>query len=88
MVALASAFGVFSGDVELTDRPLRHPADAVAQRGLRRGFVASTPELAALAHPPYAVATVAGLRRATARPVPPPPGVRRLPAMGGGADEW
>jgi hypothetical protein len=80
---LSAAFGAFTGDLELADRPARDPAGTLAGRPLRRGFVADTAELAALAHLPYEPATVPGLRPSGARPVPPPPHVRRVPPWSG-----
>ncbi|MQA84369.1 MAG: hypothetical protein GEV03_07040 [Streptosporangiales bacterium] len=77
--ALAAAFGVFAGDVELVDHRQFRPAVAVARRSLARGFLVNTAELAALAHVPYEAGTVPGLRRSAARPVAPPPALRRLP---------
>lgn len=75
---LSAAFGAFTGDLELADRPARDPARALAGRPLRRGFLAGTAELAALAHLPYEPGTVPGLRPSGARPVAPPPHVRRV----------
>jgi hypothetical protein len=77
--ALGAAFGAFTAELDLSDRPLRDPARVLASRPLRRGFLATTAELAALAHVPYEPGTVAGLRRSGARPVPPPAGVRHVP---------
>jgi hypothetical protein len=80
--ALGAAFGVFTGEMDLADRPLRDAARTLASRPLRRGFVADTKELAALAHVPYEPGTVPGLRPSGARPVAPPVGVRRVPWSG------
>jgi len=76
--ALSAALGVFSDQMDLTDRPVRDPAAVLASRRLRRGLLVSTPELAALAHLPYDPGTP-GLPAWGARPVPPPPGISRLP---------
>jgi hypothetical protein len=80
--ALGAAFGAFTDQMELADRPVRDPARVLASRPLRRGFLTDTKELAALAHVPYEPGTVPGLRPSGARPVPPPPGVRRVPWSG------
>lgn len=80
--ALSAAFGAFTGELELADCPVRDPARVLAARPLRRGFLADTKELAALAHMPYEPGTVPGLRPSGARPVPPPPGIRRVPGSG------
>jgi len=63
--------------MDLADRPLRDAARVLASRPLRRGFIADTKELAALAHVPYEAGTVPGRRPSGARPVPPPAGVHR-----------
>lgn len=76
--AIASAFALYSGRNRLARHRLRRPAQVLADRRLGRGDLLSVPELAALAHLPTDVA-VAGLARAGARPVAPPPGV---PAAG------
>lgn len=65
--------------MDLADRPLRDAARVLASRPLRRGFLATTGELAALSHVPYEAGTVPGLRPSGARPVAPPAGVRRVP---------
>ena len=63
------------------------------RRWLRGGFLATTGELAALAHLPYEPGTVPGLAVAGARPVPPPAGVLLAGPDGwdgpdGGGDGW
>jgi len=80
--ALGAAFGAFTDQMELADWPVRDPARTLASRLLRRGFLADTKELAALAHVPYEPGTVPGLRPSGARPVAPPPGIRRVPWSG------
>jgi len=72
--AVASAFALYTGRNRLDRHRLLHPARAIAGRRLGRGDLASVGELAALAHLPTDIA-VAGLARAGAKPVPPPPGV-------------
>jgi hypothetical protein len=79
--ALSAALGVFSDQMDLTDRPVRDPAAVLASRRLRRGLLVCTPELAALAHLPYDAGTP-GLASWGARPVAPPPGIQRLPWSG------
>lgn len=71
--ALASAFGAFSGRNRLARRRLHDPALALACRRMGRGDLVSVAELAALAHIPTDAA-IAGLDRAGARSVAPPPG--------------
>ena len=79
--AVASAFAVYSGRNHLDRRRLRHPAKALATRRLGKGGLVSVAELAALAHLPTDV-TVAGLSRAGAKAVAPPPAVAQLVAVG------
>ena len=74
--AVASAFALFAGRNRFERRRLPHPAAALAGRRLGRGDLVSVGELAALAHLPTDV-TVAGLARAGAKAVPPPPAVSR-----------
>jgi hypothetical protein len=70
--ALASSFALYSGRNGLERRRLRHPAATLAERRLGRGAVVSVTELAALAHLPTDI-VVAGLSRAGAKAVAPPP---------------
>lgn len=72
--ALASAFGAYAGRNRLARRRLGDPVAALAARRMGRGDLVSVPELAALAHLPTDAA-VAGLDRAGARSLAPPPGV-------------
>ncbi|MEU8179058.1 TraM recognition domain-containing protein [Microbispora hainanensis] len=72
--AIASSFALFSGHNRLERRRLALPAERVASRMLRRGFLLSVPGIAALAHLPLDAA-VPGLSRAGARSVPPPPAI-------------
>jgi len=76
--AVASAFALYSGRNRFARHRLRRPAQTLSARALGRGDLLSVPELAALAHLPLDV-TVAGLTRAGAKPVAPPPGI---PAAG------
>ncbi|MDQ1250266.1 MAG: hypothetical protein QG597_4645 [Actinomycetota bacterium] len=68
---LAGAHAVHTGVNRLRRVRLHDPARVLAARRLRRGFVLSTPELAALAGLPTDVA-VPGLTRAGAKAVPAP----------------
>ncbi|WP_275295849.1 DUF87 domain-containing protein [Amycolatopsis sp. La24] len=72
--ALASAFAAYTDHNHYTRTRLRHPAHALAERRLGRGDMLSVPELAALAHLPTD-ADIAGVERAGAKAVAPPPGV-------------
>ncbi|MEN3533552.1 type IV secretion system DNA-binding domain-containing protein [Microbispora sp. ZYX-F-249] len=72
--AVASSFALFAGHNRLERHRLALPAERVASRMLRRGFLLSVPEIAALAHLPLDAA-VPGLSRAGARSVPPAPQV-------------
>ncbi|MFC5830627.1 type IV secretory system conjugative DNA transfer family protein [Nonomuraea insulae] len=74
--AIASAFALFSGYNRLERHRLLMPARRLASRRLGRGFLASIPELSALAHLPLDVA-VPGLQRAGANTVAPSPQVAR-----------
>jgi hypothetical protein len=93
---LAARFGVFSGEMGVRGARLRRPARVLGRRRLARGFLATTGELAALAHLPYDPGTVPGLHVAGARPVPPPAGVLlagpdgwgNLDAWADGLDRW
>lgn len=70
--ALASSFAVYTARNGLAHRTrMPHPVAVVAARRLGRGFLTSTPELAALAALPQDLA-VPGLDRAHARPMPAP----------------
>ncbi|MDA8275763.1 MAG: type IV secretion system DNA-binding domain-containing protein [Actinomycetota bacterium] len=75
--AVASAFAVYAGRNHLDRHRLRHPARTLAARRLGRGDLLSVAELAALAHLPTDQ-TVAGLARAGAKAVAPPPAVAQL----------
>src|SRR6266511_850202 len=68
---LASAYGAYTGRNRLRRLRLPQPAAVLAARPLRRGFLLSAPELAAVAALPTDVA-VAGLDRARAKAVPAP----------------
>ena len=73
---LAAGFRVFAAHNQLRRRRLRHP-DSLGLRampGLLGGQLMGTDELAALAHLPLDERT-AGLDRAGANPVAPPPGI-------------
>ncbi|MGW4958212.1 type IV secretory system conjugative DNA transfer family protein [Nonomuraea sp. NPDC004186] len=74
--ALASAFALFSGHNRLERRRLFLPASRLASRRMRRGYLLSVPELAAVAHLPLDV-SVPGLQRAGANTVPPSPKIAR-----------
>jgi len=76
--AVASAFALYSGRNRFARHRLHRPAKTLASRRMGRGDLLSVPELAALAHLPLD-STVAGLARAGAKPVAPPPGI---PAAG------
>lgn len=83
--ALASAAAVYSGRNQLRRHRLHHPAATLAGRALRRGFLLSAGELAAVAGLPLDAA-VAGLDRARAATVPAPvqvpPGGRNTKRLG------
>ncbi|WP_238783037.1 type IV secretory system conjugative DNA transfer family protein [Streptomyces monomycini] len=78
--ALAAAFAVFTEHNHYRSTRSHRSLRRLTQRRLTRGQLLSTPELAAVAHLPWDVA-VAGLERAAAKAVPPPPGT---PATGEG----
>src|SRR6266545_2113728 len=70
--AIASAFAVHTDRNRLAHRArMPHPVAVVAGRRLVRGFLTSTPELAAMAALPQDLA-VPGLDRAHAKPMPAP----------------
>ncbi len=70
--AIASSFAVHTARNRLTHRArMPHPVSVLAGRRLMRGFLTSTPELAALAALPQDLA-VPGLDRAHAKPMPAP----------------
>ena len=71
---IASAFAVHTGRNRLARHRLRHPAQVLAGRRLKRGDLLSVPELAAVAHLP-ADAAAPGVGQAGARPAAPPVGV-------------
>ena len=75
--AVASAFAVYAGRNHLDRHRLRHPVTVLAARRLGRGDLLSVAELAALAHLPTDQ-SVAGLARAGAKAVAPPPAVAQL----------
>jgi hypothetical protein len=79
--AVATAFALFSGRNRLERHRLAHSARVLAGRRLGKGNLVSVAELGALAHLPTDVA-VAGLARAGANAVPPPPAVARPVAAG------
>ncbi|WP_433221871.1 type IV secretory system conjugative DNA transfer family protein [Dactylosporangium sp. CS-047395] len=68
---MAAAFGAWTGRNRLRQLPVRQPAQMLAGRVLRAGFLLSAAELAAIAALPLDVA-VPGLDRARARPMPAP----------------
>ncbi|MCP3800722.1 type IV secretion system DNA-binding domain-containing protein [Allokutzneria sp. A3M-2-11 16] len=72
--AVAAAFAAFSDHNHLRRARLPQPQPWVNTRRWARGNLYSVPELAAVAHLPTDD-TVLGLRRAGARPIPPPPGI-------------
>jgi hypothetical protein len=72
--ALASAFALYAGRNRFDRKQLGHPARALESRLLGHGDLLSVAELAALAHLPTDV-VVAGLARAGAKSVAPPPAV-------------
>ncbi len=70
--AIASSFAVYAARNRLAHRArMPQPVAVVAGRRLGRGFLTSTPELAAMAALPQDLA-VAGLERARAKPSPVP----------------
>jgi energy-coupling factor transporter ATP-binding protein EcfA2 len=69
--AIASAFGAYTARNRLRRLRMPQPAATLARRSMRRGFLLSAPELAAMAALPRDVA-VAGLDRARAKAVPAP----------------
>jgi hypothetical protein len=75
--AVASAFALYSARNRLDRGRLAHPLEALAARRFGRGNLVSVAELAALAHLPTDV-SVAGLARAGAKAVAPPPAVARF----------
>ncbi|MEV0734094.1 DUF87 domain-containing protein [Polymorphospora sp. NPDC050346] len=77
---IASAFGAYTGRNRLRPTRLARPAAVIAARPLRRGFLMSAAELAAVAGLPTDVA-VPGLDRARAKTLPAPVAV---PAGGRG----
>ncbi|MGP3916336.1 type IV secretory system conjugative DNA transfer family protein [Nonomuraea sp. 10N515B] len=83
--AIAAAFALFSGHNRLERSRLLFPAHRLASRRMRRGFLLSVPELAALAHLPLDAA-VPGLQRAGANSVPPSPAVSRTGKVLGFSD--
>ncbi len=68
---IASAYGVFAGRNRLRRLRLKHPAQVLAARVMRRGFLLNSTELAVLAALPTDIA-VPGLDRARAKPMPAP----------------
>ncbi|MDG6104015.1 type IV secretory system conjugative DNA transfer family protein [Dactylosporangium aurantiacum] len=69
--AFAAGYGVYGGRNRLRHMPIAGAAGLVTSRRLRRGFLLSAAELAALAGLPTDIA-VAGLERARAKAVPAP----------------
>ncbi|GIF98771.1 type IV secretory system conjugative DNA transfer family protein [Catellatospora citrea] len=68
---VTAAFDAYTGRNRLRAMRLPDPQPVLADRALRRGFLTSTPELAALAGLPLDV-TVPGLQRARAKAAPAP----------------
>ncbi|MFI7578290.1 type IV secretory system conjugative DNA transfer family protein [Micromonospora sp. NPDC049497] len=68
---IASAAATYTGPNRLRRMKMPQPVATIAGRRLRRGFLATVPELAALAALPQDLA-VPGLDRARAKAVPPP----------------
>jgi energy-coupling factor transporter ATP-binding protein EcfA2 len=68
---MAAAYSVYTGANRLRRVKMPQPVAALTARRLHRGFLLSTPELAALAALPTDIA-VAGLARARAKAVPAP----------------
>jgi hypothetical protein len=68
---IASAAAAYTGPNRLRRMKMPHPVATLAGRRLRRGFLATVPELAALAALPQDLA-VPGLDRARAKAVPAP----------------
>ncbi|MET7710613.1 DUF87 domain-containing protein [Micromonospora sp. NPDC005413] len=68
---IASAAAAYTGPNRLRRMKMPHPVATIARRELRRGFLATVPELAALAALPQDLA-VPGLDRARAKAVPAP----------------
>jgi hypothetical protein len=68
---ISSSFAVYAAGNRLRPVRVAHPDHVLASRALRRGFLVSAPELAALAGLPTDLA-VAGLDRARAKTVPAP----------------
>ncbi|MHB8438539.1 MAG: helicase HerA domain-containing protein [Acidimicrobiales bacterium] len=79
--ALASAFALYAGRNRFDRHRLTHPSATLAARRLGRGDLVSVTELAALAHLPTDQ-VVAGLARAGARTVAPPPAVATTATAG------
>ncbi|BCY07327.1 type IV secretory system conjugative DNA transfer family protein [Actinoplanes sp. L3-i22] len=77
---IASAAAAYTGPNRLRRMKMAHPVATLAGRRLRRGFLATVPELAALAALPQDLA-VPGLDRARAKAVPAPV---QVPAGGRG----
>ncbi|WP_327038093.1 helicase HerA domain-containing protein [Micromonospora maris] len=68
---IASAAAAYTGPNRLRRMKMPQPVDTIAGRRLRRGFLATVPELAAMAALPLGLA-VPGLDRARAKAVPAP----------------
>ena len=83
--AVASAFAPYADRNRLERRHLPRPARALARRRLGCGDLLSIPELAAVAHLPTDT-TVAGLARAGAKSVAPPPAVKSVGKVLGAAE--
>src|SRR6185369_8897021 len=77
---VAAAAAAYTGPNRLRRMKMPHPVATLAGRRLRRGFLATVPELAALAGLPTDLA-VPGLDRARAKAVPAPV---QVPAGGRG----
>jgi hypothetical protein len=72
--ALAASFASYTEHNHYTRHRIRRPGDVVNSRRLSTGDLLSVPELAAIGHLPTD-ASIAGIQRAGARAVAPPPGV-------------
>lgn len=72
--AIGSTLAAYSDHNRYQRRRLSGAEQAIARRALGRGDLLSVPELAAVAHLPTD-AVIAGLQRAGARAVAPPPGI-------------
>lgn len=83
--AIASAFALYTGRNRFDRRRLPRPAKTVASRRLGGGDLVSVGELAALAHLPTDLA-IAGIVRAGAKAVAPPPSIPEVGKVVGDAE--